>query len=131
MTVTTTMMMLMIMIIIAVTAVSGQSTCGPTVPVAWGPCKDDYANCVTNVITELRDRTPHIESQTFTTYYPAGGDGPSAGCVAGYAACMPGSTFMDCQSCLSGAKDWLDQNCPASGTATYYVGTCVMKYTQV
>ncbi|CAN1297446.1 F-box protein SKIP8 [Linum perenne] len=83
------------------------------------PCEYVYADCVNNVITYLRDKTPYTKSEAFTTYYPAD---TSAGYVAGFAACVDGTSFTDCQNCLYAAKDWLDQNCPAAAVGSYFGG---------
>ncbi|CAN0924716.1 hypothetical protein LINGRAHAP2_LOCUS34351 [Linum grandiflorum] len=122
------MLLLLIFTFSAVT-VAGQSSCGSTEPAAVGPCKDDYANCVTNVITVLRDRTAYTEHKTFKTAYPL--NAPSGG-VVGRAVCVDGSSFADCQSSLSAAKDWLDQHCGASSAgAAYSDKICSMGYGQL
>ncbi|CAN1297457.1 hypothetical protein LINPERPRIM_LOCUS23462 [Linum perenne] len=118
--------MMLLMITIAAT-VLGESGCSSTGPVQSGACKDDYANCVTNVITELRDRTPYTEHESFNTHYPAD---ESYGVVSGFAACFEGHGFDACKSCIYAAKDWLDQNCPSSAVGNYAEGICVMTYSQ-
>ncbi|CAN1138389.1 hypothetical protein LINPERHAP2_LOCUS10665 [Linum perenne] len=116
---------MMLLIVTTMVTVPDESGCSEAGLVASGACKDDYADCVSKVLTQLRDRTPYTEDKTFSTYYP-----PDAttgdGVVSGYAACVKGSSFNDCQSCLFAAKDWLDQNCPSSAVGTYE-GICVMK----
>ncbi|CAN1141620.1 hypothetical protein LINPERPRIM_LOCUS25600 [Linum perenne] len=48
--------------------VSGESGCNVARPVALlGVCKDDYADCVANVLTQLRDMTPYTEHQSFSS----------------------------------------------------------------
>ncbi|CAN1297458.1 hypothetical protein LINPERPRIM_LOCUS23462 [Linum perenne] len=120
--------MMLLMITIAAT-VLGESGCSVEGPVASGVCKDDYADCVANMLAQLKDTTPYTEHQTFSTYYPAGVS-TKDGVVSGYAACVEGSSFNDCQSCLFAAKDRLDQNCPSSAVGTYE-GICVMKHAQL
>ncbi|CAN1297445.1 hypothetical protein LINPERPRIM_LOCUS23456 [Linum perenne] len=117
----------MLLIITTAVTISGESVCGPTGPVLSGACKDDYANCVSNVITYLRDRTPSTKDEALTTYYP---DDESSGVVWGFAACITGTKKTDCQSCLVAAKEWLDQNCASSANAIYYGGICGMRYGQ-
>ncbi|CAN1297447.1 hypothetical protein LINPERPRIM_LOCUS23458 [Linum perenne] len=117
----------MLLIVNLAVTVSGESGCSLDGPVSSGACKDDYANCVTNVITELRDRTPYMAHQTFSMYYPADA---TSGIVEGGAFCAEGSGFSDCKSCMFAAKDWLDQNCPSSAVGAYDEGICAMTYSQ-
>ncbi|CAN0901273.1 hypothetical protein LINGRAHAP2_LOCUS21328 [Linum grandiflorum] len=119
---------MLLVLTIAVT-VSEDSHCSSSGPLASGPCKDDYALCVDNVMTVLRDRTPHSEDGSYTSYYPA--DQPDGG-VLGAAYCSDESTFEGCESCLSDAKDWLDQNCASFSGGYYYYDTyCAMSYDQL
>ncbi|CAN0924173.1 hypothetical protein LINGRAHAP2_LOCUS34014 [Linum grandiflorum] len=119
----------MLLIVTTSVTVSGQSHCSLAGPVATGPCKDDYAVCVANVIAQLRDTTPYTEHMVFYTYYPA--DQPSGG-VAGVADCDARSSFIDCRNCLFAAKDWLDQNCASFSGGFYYDVNriCAMAYNQ-
>ncbi|CAN0924179.1 hypothetical protein LINGRAHAP2_LOCUS34020 [Linum grandiflorum] len=118
---------LLITATIAVT-VSGESYCSSTGPGAYGACKDDYANCVANVLAQLRDTTPYTEHKAFNAYYPAD---QQPGAVSGFAACIERSDIVDCQSCLSDGIEWFGQSCASSGGAGYVGDICVMKYSQM
>ncbi|CAN1297444.1 hypothetical protein LINPERPRIM_LOCUS23455 [Linum perenne] len=116
----------MLLIVTIMATVSGQSDCNSKGPIPSGACKDDYVNCVTNVITVLRDRTPY--SERTVSYYP--GDRPRGG-VVGQASCVDGCSFADCRSCVFAAKEWFDQKCPYSSAATYSAANCIMSYSQI
>ncbi|CAN1138413.1 hypothetical protein LINPERPRIM_LOCUS23465 [Linum perenne] len=120
--------MLLIITITTVT-VSQETGCSSDGPVPFGACKDDYGYCVNAVITELRDQTPYSDYQRYGTYYPS--DQPNGG-VVGSAQCTVGSSFDDCNNCLYAAKDWLDQNCASSQSATYNdQEICIMTYAEI
>ncbi|CAN0924170.1 hypothetical protein LINGRAHAP2_LOCUS34011 [Linum grandiflorum] len=127
-----TMLQLLILTILAATVAGEYSYCssrGPVEPV--GECAQDYTNCVTNVITQLRDMTPYVEHQTYTTYYPV--DQPSGG-VFGQAGCFDdGTSFTNCRNCLIFAQEWLSQTCAPSSGAGYYEQSkvCSMTYGQI
>ncbi|CAN1138418.1 hypothetical protein LINPERPRIM_LOCUS23471 [Linum perenne] len=123
-----TLLAIKLLIVTIVVTISGESGCSLAAPVASRACKDDYVDCVTNVLTQLRDRTPYAEHKRFSTYYPT--DQPSGG-VAGSADCNDGFSFADCQICLSAAMGWLDQTCTTSASATYSEGICDMSYSQI
>ncbi|CAN0924174.1 hypothetical protein LINGRAHAP2_LOCUS34015 [Linum grandiflorum] len=120
--------MLVIFTVTTVTVSEQKYYCSPAPPeVPSGVCKDDYANCVANLITLLRDRTPHVENQTFTTDYPVNG---GTNGVMGFGMCVSGCSFSDCKSCLFDGYKWFHQNCPSSSTANYYEANCLMSYSE-
>ncbi|CAN1297479.1 hypothetical protein LINPERPRIM_LOCUS23477 [Linum perenne] len=118
----------MLLLMITIAAVTGKQSCGTSGPSSDDvPCKYDYATCVTNVITDLQDNTLHNSKHHLTTSFPHGN--PSGG-VKGEASCDSSSNGVDCQSCLNGAKGWLER-CTTASSGHYSYGHCTMSFHQI
>ncbi|CAN0924169.1 hypothetical protein LINGRAHAP2_LOCUS34010 [Linum grandiflorum] len=117
----------MLLITTTITAVTDQQLCGADQPVAYGPCKTDYARCVTNVITALQDKTTQ-NGYYLSTSSPAG---YLIGGVKGEATCISTSYADDCRSCLSYAKQWLAYYCRGVSSGYYSYDVCSMSYQQI
>ncbi|CAN1297469.1 hypothetical protein LINPERPRIM_LOCUS23470 [Linum perenne] len=117
----------MLLIITMTVTVSQETGCSSDGPVPFGACKDDYAYCVTAVITEM---TPNTNSNP-KLLYTSWPHGQPSGSVKGYAICALGSSAAQCKSCLEDAKEWLANNCGDYDSGVYSQPGCGVSYVQV
>ncbi|CAN0924167.1 hypothetical protein LINGRAHAP2_LOCUS34008 [Linum grandiflorum] len=120
---------MLLLTVTAAVAKAEQYSCGQENPFGYGACAGDNS-CVNSLLTYLENKTPYAVGYVLTASNP---DAESSGRYTGDASCSNKYTEADCQSCLSGAGNWLTNNCVKKSLSSgyYSYGFCNMAFKQM